>query len=271
MARKQGNLRVRKGTAVFGPMTRADLVKLVESGRVSPTDEVSAGEEPWRPIGEYLQATTDSPPAPQDSGAWKVSRPATVENVAREKPCLRVAHGDRLYPPMTRRQVSQLFEVGRLSDDDLIAVIDGPWMRLADFFTPSPESAPRGAPAAETPGRPVESLTAAAVPQPEVVHANLEEVVDELEVVDEPAPTFTYESPTPVQPAARSMTPIPILPDRWFVRVRGIPSCMLQKHHIRTLLKIREISPNSVAAHASWPAEKWLPLREIPQMADLIK
>ncbi|MGE0609128.1 MAG: hypothetical protein AB7O62_18690 [Pirellulales bacterium] len=62
MPPKQGKLRVRKGTRLYGPMTRPDLEKLVSSGRIDGGDQVSADDGPWMAVADFLAPPVIAPP-----------------------------------------------------------------------------------------------------------------------------------------------------------------------------------------------------------------
>src|SRR5262245_8790660 len=185
MAGKRGNLRVRKGSALFGPMVRAELVKLVEGGRLAESDQVSAGDGPWQPIGTYVARTAEAPVAePPKSPDWKPSSTAVSRQPPSEPPTLRVLKENRVFPMMTRQQVSSLLAAGRLTGDELICALNGPWMCVADFFAPpaAPSSAPSlqaPVPAAAAP--PAQSSGPAAEEEDEVIDVNEEDVIDDEE------------------------------------------------------------------------------------------
>jgi hypothetical protein len=250
MASKQGNLHIRKGTSRYGPMWHADLEKLLAAGRLAPTDQVSVSDGPWMSIGHYLAT---APHAAQPSAAasgWKEAPSGKQDSgvlatLSQPNPCLHIVHENRKYPAMTRQQVKGLLDSARLSGDDLICAIDGPWMRVADFFAKRGDSTPSEAWA-----------------EVEVD----EEDIDDLEEVFEEYPA----SPLGAS-AVRSPAPVPLLSDQWYVKVRGLHSMNLQKHHLKTLLAIREITIDNPVRHVHWDDEGWQPLREIPQLADLVK
>lgn len=293
MAGKRGNLRVRKGSAQFGPMVRADLAKLVEGGRVSESDQVSADDGPWEAIGAYLARTAEAPAAePPKSPDWKPSSTAVPRQPLAESPTLRVLKENRVFPLMTRQQVSSLLAAGRLTGDELICALNGPWMCVADFFAPPPPPVP--ARAAAIPAAPVQ---AAAPPQPaapvdeqvedEAVDVGEEDVIDEedeevfaaevveeeevLDVIeedDEPSAVPVSDTAYKPRPAAKAATP---LSNQWYVKVRGMHSAPLQKHHIKMLLAAREIDNDAPACHVTWRSEAWLPIKDIPELSDIIR
>jgi hypothetical protein len=121
--KKDGELRVRKGESIFGPMTRADFDHLLANGRFSLADFVSVVGGPWVEILQYV-----SPPV------------ATDEQSAP----LRVLRGDRIYGSLNHRRVRQMRTEGRIADDDLVCAVGGPWMSIADFLSPPrpPEASP---------------------------------------------------------------------------------------------------------------------------------
>ena len=92
-----------------------------------------------------------------------------------------------------------------------------------------------------------------------------------------PVPPVPYPAAPPgapwALPVARGGPPaaVPKLTDQWYVKVRGMHSMNLQKHHLKTLLAIREITIENPVRHVQWTDEDWRPLREIPQLAELVK
>lgn len=264
MGKKRGNLRVRKGTAVFGPMTREDLVKLRDGGRFSDADEVSVGEGPWLPLPKFLaQPVAEAPPPPpaaeQPSSVWKATTPTVSRRDRDPDACLRVLKEGRIYPPMTRKQVADLLAASRLSGENLIAAIDGPWMRMADFFAP---------PAPEPPPQPA---AARGVVLEEIVEDELEEIVEEpldVEVIDDGPQAFA-----PLADADsfhKGAAPRVPLSDKWYVKIRGTHSMPLQRRHVKELLLAREAHAETPTRHVSWPETRWASLKENPDLSDLL-
>ena len=72
-----------------------------------------------------------------------------------------------------------------------------------------------------------------------------------------------YPSPPPALP------PGVWLSDVWFVRVRGMHSAPLKKHHVRTLFEARELTADSPARNENWPENAWSPIYLIPELADV--
>jgi hypothetical protein len=121
--KKEGELRVRKGESIYGPMTRQDFDRLLASGRVNLADFVSVLNGPWT---EILQFLSPPPPADQEQGH------------------LRVLRGDRIFGSLNHRRLKQLCAEGRIAGDDLVCAIGGPWMPVANFLAPPrrPEETP---------------------------------------------------------------------------------------------------------------------------------
>lgn len=117
--KKGGELRVRKGDSVFGPMSRESFDRLLAEGRFSRADFVSVWGGPWREIDEFL-----SPPVDETGIAPASPTP------------LRVLQGDRIYAGLDQERLAALREEGRLADDDLVQAVGGPWMAVGDFLSP---------------------------------------------------------------------------------------------------------------------------------------
>lgn len=113
--RKQGELRIRKGEAIYGPMTREDLESLLASRRFTLTDLVSVWDGPWMSIHQYL--------APRDTQAV----PAAP---------LRVLRGEHVFGSLGFEELRRLCDEGRIAGDDLVCAAGGPWMSVADFLAP---------------------------------------------------------------------------------------------------------------------------------------
>lgn len=258
MAKKHGDVRVRQRNTIYGPMTHADVEKLHEAGRIKGTDQVSVRNSPWRPLDEYLASATSPPPSTQPFVAG-LDQPS-VPVAGRKEGLLRVLKGKRIFGSLSKPQVADLLASGRVDEDDLICALDGPWMRLADFFAPPRTASPPPASLEEEPEvyRPPEGVV-----EPEVVTA---EVVEEEEVVDLDAGFVTAAAgyTAPLLGARRELV------DEWFVKVRGIHSAPLRKHHVRMLFQAREITPDCPARHPSWKSENWWPIKSIPELAEVL-
>lgn len=113
--RKDGELRIRRGESVYGPMTRGDLEALLASRRFDLTDLVSVWGGPWMEIHQYLS-------------------PAEFE--ATPAAPLRVLQGEHLFGALSHEQLTRLFRQGRIAGDDLVCALGGPWMSVADFLSP---------------------------------------------------------------------------------------------------------------------------------------
>jgi len=267
MGKKRGNLRVRKGSAVYGPMTREDVLKLRDAGRFSDADEISADDGEWIALPKYLAESADRPvppPAPpqkeQPSSVWKTTTPAVSRRERDAEACLRVLKDGKVYPPMTRKQVTDLRAAQRLTDESLISATDGPWMRLADFFAPpAPEPPPR----LSASGR---------VILEEVVEDELEEVVDVEDVSVEVVEDSTELAPLSEADSFHKAAPMRVpLSDKWFVKIRGTHSLPLKGQHIKELLMAREAHAETPTRHVSWPEQQWMPLKDNPDLCHVLK
>jgi hypothetical protein len=67
--KKDGELRVRKGGSIYGPMTRDDFDRLLASGRFGLADFVSFLGGPWTEILQFV-----SPPPAEEQGNLRVLR-----------------------------------------------------------------------------------------------------------------------------------------------------------------------------------------------------
>lgn len=277
MAIKQGELRVQKGGVIYGPMTREAFDRLLVDGKIAPSDLVSVRGGEWTEIAHFLASAPDT-----DKGD------AT----------LRLLAGQRIFSSLSRREVEQLRSAGRVDDDDLICALNGPWMGVGDFFAP-PEAA---ATAPHAPGPSVASSTVPYQPVPATVAP---------QAVPTGAPAVSAPPTAPARPVAPVMQPIPglsptpslppaagaafaplhvmtgagigyhspppVLPpgvslsDVWFVRIRGMHSAPLKKHHLRTLFEAHELTADSPARNANWPDNAWSPICLIPELADVAK
>lgn len=483
MSKKQGKLRLKSGTRVFGPMTRADLAELAAKGRLKPGDEVSYDNGPWMPADDYLRATADrpedatagslphqavgssvpTPAVPQSqpaapphapavkmpysgagdaplptAGASSVTSPAAATaqsaglsgigtakamypsstgqpgraadpSAAKASPAdhkaglaksggeernLQIIKGSRKYPPMTRSQISELLASGRVTTDDLICTVGGPWMTIEDFFSSRPVQTRSASPlhpehvhVGPSMAAPLEMLTEADVVDPQDVLPHTTGPAIQVpytstgtqpipagypatdysqwpqpgphspwarqsayppEAAEAPgqtsalpygvpgvptapgmpgypaAPTYPGQAELPAAGAHPGMPgyapPVPgvlraypsqvvpevlgehdvvgaspvagaagipgfqpgptlrpidlddeVLADEWCVRVRGVPSTRLQRRHIKQLLDAGEIGADAYCTHMSWPNNQWKQLKDIPQLASLLR
>lgn len=216
---KRGELRVLKGEAVYGPMSRGELERLFEEARFSPSDQVSVSGAPWILIEQFLAPKPADPPAVPER-------------------CLRVLKGRRMFPPLSRQEVVDLVAEGRIGDDDLISALDGPWMRLADFFAPPPAPPmPRAKP-----------------PEPQ------QEDAEEIEPLPEYAPALGRLSIADLLEREREW------PDEWFARVRGRHSAPMQKRHIRLLYQSGELTLDCPVRNIRWSQNDWRRIRDVSEL-----
>ncbi|HVX14912.1 MAG TPA: hypothetical protein VHC22_27225 [Pirellulales bacterium] len=141
--KKEGDLRIRKGEQIYGPMTRGDFDRLLAAGRFSLADSISVWGGPWMEVIQFL-----SPPETTDRAAAKP---------------LRVLQGERLFGSLSHKQVIRLRADGRIGDEDLVCALGGPWMSVADFLSP-----PRP-PEVDLPPQPIEEEE----PEPELEYMPL--------------------------------------------------------------------------------------------------
>lgn len=120
---KAGELRVLKEQSVFGPMTRADLDRLLASGKIAASDHVSVLGAPWIAIADYL-------------------KPVPLDQTPIPERCMQVLQGKKMFGGLTRQEVLDLATAGRIGPEDLVSALDGPWMRLADFLAPPASALP---------------------------------------------------------------------------------------------------------------------------------
>lgn len=250
--KKEGDLRVMKGAALYGPMTRLDLERLLDRGKLEPTDRVSVLDGSWMAIGDYLaQGHRQAEPAIVPEPPALAAKPSTKAGD------LRLLKGNKVFSSLSREHIADLRVKGRVGDDDLVCAFHGPWMRLGDFLAPPARA-----------GAPVD------------LPASHEEPLARAELVAEPAEVVEpYEGGDPddlevlnVEGGYRVddlLAPATQLSDEWFVRVRGIHSAPLKKQHVRMLYEAREIAFDCPARHVSWRTELWVPLYAVPDLADI--
>jgi hypothetical protein len=252
--KKDGELRVLRGSSLYGPMTRADLERLLDRGRIEPTDQVSVWDGPWIAIGDYLsQCPQQSAPA----AAAELQVPAPSRPVPKGG-TLRLLVGNKVFASLSREQVSDLRSKRRVDDDDLVCTLNGPWMRLGDFLAPPAASARSMAPQAEE------------CPQQETGAGATEEIIEAVEVVETGEEKLKVLGAPDGHRIDELLRPSGELTDEWYVKVKGIHSAPLKKLHVRALFLAREITPDCLARHARWRVEHWVPLRAIPELAQLV-
>ncbi|HVA47264.1 MAG TPA: DUF4339 domain-containing protein [Pirellulales bacterium] len=225
--KKEGELRVRKGESVYGPMARDDFDRLLANGRFTSADFVSLWGGPWTQIAEFLsQAVEGESAGPADAAT------------------LRVLRGDRVYSGLNHRRLNQLRDDGRLAANDLVQAAGGPWMALGDFLSPP---------------RPYEPPVAEAEPlEAEPVYAEpvyAEPVEDDW--IDVPLRWYHVYASDLEDRAS----------DQWFVRVRGIHSAPLTRQQVRQLLSAGEITLYDLARHRTWREDFWVPIHSVPELA----
>lgn len=211
---KSGELRILKGDVVYGPMSRGELERLLSESRFVPSDQVSVLGAPWTTIAQYLAPPPlDQQPIPER--------------------CLRVLKGMRMFPPLSRQEVVELAAQGRIGDDDLVRALEGPWMRLADFFAPPP--AARSPEPEDDKAVLVQTLPAHAV------------AVGRLRVADLLEPERQW-------------------PDEWYAKVRGLYTLPMQKRHIRLLYQSGELTLDCPVRNAAWRQSDWRRIRDVPEV-----
>lgn len=301
MTNKKGDLRVLKAGVVYGPMSRTQLDQLLALRRIGLQDQISVRGAPWAPLDVYL-GTSPGPSAVGSEPMPDRREAAPRHDLAVDgEPVLRLLSGNRIISSLSRAEVDQLRQAGRIQDDDLICALYGPWMCVGDFFAP-----PRSAPPAtfleehrETnPGQTLPEPAAPSVPKsiltsvattatpptaaPATPRAGAAAKAPAGVVASNAAtagntapfaPVAILQPAAPVHPCptAGAGTTGANMTDEWFVRVRGILSAPLRKQHVRALFDAREVTRDCTARHVSWPDNAWLPIHAIPQLADAVK
>lgn len=278
-------MRLLKAGVVFGPTDRQGLEQLLAAGRVSSDDQVSEHNAPWVRIADYLAA----PRAAASPGALLRSK---------KKGDLSLLSGGRIFCSLHRDDVERLRIAARVGDDDLICALGGPWMRVGDFFAPSPAQKPSPVVAAATVPTSMTGTQATAAPSAAAATPIPLPIPIPIPLPPTfPAPPDASSSPA-VPSQASGWNPPPIAPvvlpqpraamagsptysvkcipppgtrlnDEWFVRVRGIHSAPLRKHHIKALYEAREVTLDNVARHVSWSENEWRPIKTISELADI--
>jgi hypothetical protein len=177
------------------------------------------------------------------------TRPSESRPVGNRSPKKRgdlsIIRAGRIIGSLSQDDLDGLRKGGRLDDDDLVCALGGPWMRLGDFLAPSPPVAPAPPPQSPSSSSPAEG---AQVPTP-----------------------FAEQPGATLRPIAVEQPSEPALTDEWFVRVRGIHSAPLKKHHLRQLYQAREVTLENIARHASWPHNDWRLIGHIEELRDVAR
>ncbi|MGH7139035.1 MAG: hypothetical protein ACREHD_25090 [Pirellulales bacterium] len=253
MPKKDGELRLLKSGAVYGPMSRDDFDRLRSSGKVGLDDLVSVRGGAWMRVADYLAPAAEAgTSAPSSIASAKAATPLDDADAV-----LRLLTGKRIVTSLSRAEVNQLHQSGRIDGDDLICALYGPWMRVGDFLAP-PGAIPAATLLEEHTGESLATVPTATLPaQPA------------------PRPIAPLVIPGPAAPvpiAFPSFVPASgtLLRDEWYVRVRGVHSAPLGKRHVKALFEAKEIARDNVARHPTWPDNAWLPIHTIPQLADCV-
>ncbi|HET6881754.1 MAG TPA: hypothetical protein VFI31_16440 [Pirellulales bacterium] len=256
MPKKDGELRLLKSGAVYGPMSGDDFERLRSAGKVGPDELVSLRGGAWMTVADYLGSSPSAAAADATAPARNIYAAAAAA-LDDNDPVLRLLTGKRIVTSLSRVEVNQLRQSGRIDDDDLICALYGPWMRVGDFLAP-PGAKPPATLLEEHADKPVAGVraaTLAAQPAPRPIAP-----------VVIPGPTVA------VPVSAPSIAPAPgsSLGDEWYVRVRGVHSAPLGKRHVKALFEAKEITRDNVARHPTWPDNAWIAIHAIPQLADCV-
>ncbi len=346
-AGEQRNLQVIKGSRKYPPMTRSQICELLASGRVTPDDLICAVGGPWMTVEDYFssrpiqtRAAThlpeSGPPMHQATAApletlteadvvappGGLAAPAAMLPQARYTPAAPHAvptpctaqpqyapppdYGQwpqpaqpspwatqPVYPPEAAVQPGLPGQHGQ-------AAVPGtlPFGAAGVAGAASNPGFPAAAPYPGQPGSPMYAGQASgagppyqAVPgyglgtpgtptkpfvpmMPGTVQAQLApEVLGVQDIVGAAPATQPGAIPgfLPGQAGPPLDLELEALADEWCVRVHGVPSTRLQRRHIKQLLDAGEIGPDASCAHMSWPNNQWKQLKDIPQLASLLR
>lgn len=256
MPKKDGELRLLKSGVVYGPMSGDDFERLRSAGKVGADELVSLRGGSWMTVADFVVSSAiAAAPAVLAAPASELAVGAAA--LDDNDPVLRLLTGNRIVTALSRAEVNQLRQRGRVDDEDLICALYGPWMSVGDFFSPprakSPPMLLEEAGSTPAPVAPSAALPVQAAPRP-------------LAPLSVPGPPAANDFPTPSAAVLRATS----LSDEWFVRVRGVHSAPLRKRHVRALFEAKEITRDNVARHASWPENFWLPIHTIPHLAEAV-
>ncbi len=231
MPPRQGNLRVRKGQRLFGPMTKADLEKLCSAGRIDGHDQVSVGGGPWLTVTSFLAPATSAEPRPQPP-ASAMPAAGLDQDILLEldpAPPIESAPAEKARPPVA------------LDDDD----------DDYDILEPPPAKSPIQPAARPTP-LPKTFRQSPVQPPPD------------------PEPAAVYGLPMPgASPIAPGAVPARRAPGEWFAHIRGGMSSQLTKENLLSLVLIGELHAGSQVRHFTWLEHQWAPISAIPELADV--
>jgi hypothetical protein len=232
-------------------MSRADLERLLDRGKIDAADQVSFQDGPWIAIGDFL-AQGSRPAAPVEAPP----PPAAPKPVAKTG-TMRLLQGNKVFSSLSREQIADLRAKQRVVDDDLVCTLNGPWMRLGDFFSQPPAAVAQ----------------AILEPEEEVFQGELVEGPEEEVEVIEAEPGGDDDLEVLHVPGGHQiddlLRPTSHLADEWYVKVKGIHSAPLKKQNIKMLFQAREITLDCPAHHPTWRAEHWKPIYAIPELADI--
>lgn len=256
MPKKDGEFRLLKSGAIYGPMSHDDFERLRSAGKVGADEFVSVRGGPWMTVADFVRssALAARPEALVAPASDVAAGAAALED---NDPVLRLLTGKRIVTALSRAEVNQLRQSGRVDDDDLICALYGPWMRVGDFFSP---------PRAKSPTTLLEEVGIAPGPAAQNAASPAQPAPRPLAPLTVAGPPAANDFPAPSAAVLRATS----LSDEWFVRVRGVHSAPLRKHHVKALFEAQEITRDNVARHASWPENAWLPIHIIPQLADTV-
>jgi hypothetical protein len=144
MATRRGELHLRRGDTVHGPLTREQLAGLVASGRAGGADLVSASASggPWVTVAAFLAATGDgraaAPPTPGEDGSEQGEGgarrgPAGAAGGAGGGPGWFVLLGTRPAGPLAWEELRRLARAGAAGPGTLVwheAATGGTWRPL---------------------------------------------------------------------------------------------------------------------------------------------
>ncbi|HVX15092.1 MAG TPA: hypothetical protein VHC22_28125 [Pirellulales bacterium] len=236
--RAKGDLRVLTAGRVIGSLSRSDVEQLHAGGRIGADDLICAHNGPWMPVGDFL-----SPPPP-------VEKPPIAANVV-----------------TTAADPAPATPAPYTPDDEDDPVVFTP-LSPAPPMAPAPAAPPPPVAPVPAPPPPIAPAPAPPAPLSPAPPAWPPPLIAQV-VVPRPAAAPVHAPAS--YPLARLRPPAPPANDEWFVRVRGIHSAPLRKHHVKALYQAREITLDNAARHPTWHENDWRPIHSIPQLADIVQ